>query len=174
MREKRTDLDQVIHKLQNKIRSLQQAIEYTTLGLKEDKYSIELISEAPKWLQIVSRGSYCAYKNTVYVPLLHLQLVASKFEEDRTLGTAKILPWIMLIQDKTEHVSVYTSIKSLLFLSYQLHYFIYEFLFLSATNHPFKEAIGLGFMASRKRIGIRIPVKTIKKYLEDILKTNQL
>jgi hypothetical protein len=158
--------------LTSKIYNIRDAIEYTTIGLQQEKYNIELSLDAPKWLRICSTGGYCAYKNTIYVPAVHLQLVSSKFEEDRSLGTAKLMPWIMLIKDNNENVSFLTAIKSLFNLKYQLHYFIYEFLFLSAINHPFKDTIGLGFMISRRRFFIKLSLPTVQKKIEKMLQAN--
>jgi hypothetical protein len=136
--------------LARKLQTIPYVIAHINKSINGEASPFELLSQAPLWLRLVSRGRYCAYRNVIYVPSFHLELVSSKYEADRTLATAKLLPWVMLLHD-VESVSLLTALKSLFYLPYQLHYFLYEFLFLKATNHKFFEVISMGFMTTRSK-----------------------
>lgn len=134
--------------LPHKLHKLSYVVEHTKTVQEASPF--EMISEAPLWLRLLSRGRYCAYKNNIYVPAFHLELVSSKHDADRTLATAKLLPWLMLLHDAPGNkVGLWLSIMSLVSVRYQIHYFLYEFLFLKATKHPFYDVISVGFMTTR-------------------------
>lgn len=133
-----------------KLQKLSYVVEHTKTVQKVSPF--EMISEAPLWLRLLSRGRYCAYKNNIYVPSFHLELVSSKHDADRTLATAKLLPWLMLLHDAPNNkVCFILAIASLLSVKYQMHYFLYEFLFLKATKHPFYDVVSIGFMTTRRK-----------------------
>lgn len=135
--------------LPNKLHSLSYVIDYVRTSLNEDNgYEIQLLSEAPLLVRLLSRGTYCAFGRTVYVPNLHLELVKSKHEEDNNLATSKLLPFIMLIHDN-KSIGISLFLHMLFNVRYQAHYFIYEFLLLKYIEHPFKEVIFVGFLTSR-------------------------
>lgn len=138
---------------------------------KEDSSPFEMMSQAPLLVRLFSRGQYCTYKKVIYVPTFHLELSSSKCEEDRSLATAKILPSIMLLHDY-KNVSFFRMLCFLYSLKYQLHYFLYEFLFLKATKHTFYATITMGFMSSRKRLGKKLYPDKVEEYLRTILVTN--
>lgn len=153
-----------------KIQTVSYVIAHVSKTINGEQSPFEMLSEAPAWLRLLSMGRYCAYKGVVYVPSFHLELVASEHETDKTLATAKLLPWIMLLHDKG-NVSAITAIKSLYSLKYQLHYFLYEFLFLKATSHKFFEVISVGFMTTRtKWFGMKkLPYEEVLSRMEAIL-----
>lgn len=136
--------------LKHRLQTLQEAVRYVSYGLESEAYSMELVSEAPRWLRMASRSSYCAYKNVVYVPSVHLQWVSSEATCDRNLATAKLLPWIMCIYDNNEDVTMLTALKHLFNIRYQTHYFLYELQMLRASSHPWEDAIAMGFLVTRK------------------------
>ena len=155
--------------LKNKITTLGKAIEYVTLGLRDEKYSINLLSDAPFWLRLLSRGQYCSYRNTVYAPSFHLELVSAKSDETRSIATAKLLPHIMMIRDCNGNVSKLSSLLHLFNIRYQIHYFIYELMMLRSIKHPLEEPISLGFITSRKRFGIRLNERIVYKFINATL-----
>ena len=160
--------------LSNKLQHISYVLKYLNTVLTDESVSFELISEAPKWLRIISRGNYCAYKNIVYVPSFHLELVSSESDVERTLATSKVLPWIMLLHDNNGTVSKWKTLQGLLSLSYQIHYGMYEFLFLKATNNKFYELVTVGFMTSRKIFNMfKIPYKAIEIQMAAILEKNK-
>lgn len=131
------------------------------------------ILDAPKIIKLLSFGRYCAYKNVIYVPTFHFSLVSSKHDEDRTIATAKLLPWIMLLHD-VKRVSFFTFLKSLYSLKYQIHYFLYEFGFLLALNHKFLETIAVGFMTTRYNLLTchRLTYDEVLAHMTEILRKN--
>ena len=153
-----------------KIKPLPYVLEHIKETIHDEVSPFEMISEAPAWLRLLSRGRYCAYKDVIYVPSFHLELVSSKFDEDRTLATAKLVPWVMLLHD-VKKLSVFGAIKALVSLKYQVHYFIYEFLFLKATNHKFFDTISLGFMTTRKKWYSKkhLAISEIESYMQLVL-----
>lgn len=161
--------------LNNKLQCISYVLKYLNTVLTNETISFELISEAPKWLRLISRGNYCAYKNTVYVPNFHLELVSSPSDVDRTLATSKLLPWVMLLHDNNTNISKLKALQGLLSLSYQIHYGMYEFLFLKATNNEFYELVTVGFMTSRKMFSIfkTLPYKAIELWMSAILEKNK-
>lgn len=133
----------------HKLQPISYVINHVSTSVNGDNSPFEMLSEAPIWLRLLARGGYCAYGNTIYVPSFHLELVSSQYDADKTLATAKLLPWIMLLHDE-KSVSFRALCKALFSLDYQLHYFLYEFLFLKATKHRFFDVISLGFMTTRR------------------------
>jgi hypothetical protein len=130
----------------------------------------KLISDAPWFIRLLSRGTYCAYGTTVYVPSLHLELVKSKYDEDKELGTAKVLPYVMAIHDN-DKISFLKFLSLLFNTRYQAHYFIYEFLFLKMVNHQFKEPIFIGFLTSRRNIfGMKRTFESVELYIQSVFK----
>ena len=138
---------------------------------KEGNSPFEMLSQAPWFVRLLSKGQYCAYGKIIYVPSFHLELSMSKCDDDRSLATAKILPCVMLLHDY-KNISFVTFLSFLYLLKYQLHYFLYEFLFLKATKHVFYATITLGFMSSRKHYGKALHTDTVEEYLRHILMSN--
>ena len=136
--------------ISHKLQSIPYVITYLNKLISDETISFELLSEAPLWLKLLSRGQYCGYKNVIYVPKVHLELVSSEYDTDKTLATAKMLPWIMCFHDGKNRISVSQLLKLLFFVRYQIHYTLYELLFLKATNNKFYQPITLGFMITRR------------------------
>lgn len=159
--------------INKKLYALEYVLNHTSsvvTGEVSDSLDFKVISDAPWFVRLLSRGAYCAYGTTVYVPSMHLELMKSKHDEDRGLATAKVLPYIMAIHDN-DSISV-TKFLSLMFNTrYQAHYFVYEFLFLKMVNHQFKEVILTGFLTSRRNIlGFKRTFESVEKYIQDIFK----
>jgi hypothetical protein len=159
--------------INKKLYALEYALKYTSntvTGEAEDILDFKMLSEAPWFIRLLSRGNYCAYGTTIYVPSLHLELIKSKHDEDRGLATAKILPYVMAIHDN-DSIS-FTKFLELMFSTrYQAHYFIYEFLFLKMVNHQFKEVILTGFLTSRRNIlGFKRTFESVEAYIQAIFK----
>ena len=91
---------------------------------KEGNSHFEMLSQAPWFVRLLSKGQYCAYGKIIYVPSFHLELSMSKCDDDRSLATAKILPCVMLLHDY-KNISFVTFLSFLYLLKYQLHYFLY-------------------------------------------------
>lgn len=96
----------------------------------------------------------------------HFKMATSTNESDRTVATAKLLPWVMAIRDG--HLT--TIIDTWKFLhSYKLQakYFVYEYGFLKASDNTFAEMILAGFIGSRKSfLGFKkIPPETVIDYM---------
>lgn len=160
--------------LKNKLQTISYVLKYLDTVLTNESVSFELLSEAPKWLRVVSRGNYCAYRNVIYVPSFHLELVSSESDIERTLATSKLLPFIMLLHDNNENISKLKALQSLLSLSYRIHYGMYEFLFLKATDNKFYELVTVGFMTSRKLFNVfKVPYKTIETWMSAVLDKNK-
>lgn len=158
--------------LNKKLHHLSTVLKYAS-SFPGEGYDIMLLSDAPFFVKLLSRGTYCAYNTTVYVPsTIHLELVQSKHEEDRTLATAKLLPFIMLFYDNTK-VSFWLFLAMVFTTRYQVHYFIYEFLFLKYTEHPFKEIILVGFLTSRRNLlGFKLCFDTVQARIKSIFDAN--
>ena len=157
--------------VKKQVQSIPYVINYLTSSLEKETYSFEILNEAPWYVRLLSLGRYCAYKKTIYVPIFHLQLVKSEHQDDRNLATAQILPWLMLLHDH-ESVSLFKLMQSLYSLKYQLHYFLYTFLFLKAIESRFYEMITTGFIVSRRKGLKRVSPQLIETYLTSILDTN--
>lgn len=157
--------------LNKQLYALPYVIDVVKASTKEDTSPFEMLSQAPWFVRLASRGQYCVYKNTVYVPSFHLELAMSKCDEDRALSTAKALLCLMLLHDY-KNVSFFRMLSFLYSLKYQLHYFLYEFLFLKATKHVFYATITMGFMSSRKLFMKKLSTDTVEEYLRAILVSN--
>lgn len=157
--------------LNKKIQTVPYVINHINTTITSEQSPFEMITEAPWFVRLISKGQYCVYKETVYVPSFHLELVKSAHEEDRTLATSKVLPCIMLLHD-FKSVSLFRMIKFLYTLKYQLHYFLYEFLFLKAADSRFYELVTMGFLTSRKQYLTKVPPEIIEAQLREILETN--
>ncbi len=157
--------------INKKLQTIPYVVSHLLEITKENNSPFELLSQAPWYIRLLSRGQYCMYKNTVYVPSFHLELVKSPHEEDRTLATAKLLPCVMFLHD-TGSVSLFKMLNFLYNLNYQLHYFLYEFLFLKAADSKFYSVIVMGFIASRRQFFKRISPEIIEKSLRNILTEN--
>ena len=159
----------------NKLQCISYVLTYLNTILTEESISFELISEAPKWLRLISRGNYCAYKNIIYVPSVHLELVSSPSDIDKTVATAKLLPWVMALHDNNINISKWKALQLLFSLPYQIHYNLYQFLFLKATNNQFYELITVGFMTTCRHFIIfkKIPYKQIEDWISAILEKNR-
>ena len=160
--------------IDKKFQTVSYTLAYLTDVLAKTSISFELLSEAPLWLRLLSRGQYCAYNKTIYVPTTHLELVASEHDTDKTVATGKTLPWVMLIHDN-QRISFIKLLQMLYSISYQTHYTLYEILFLKATHNKFYELISLGFMTSRKSIFSfkAMPYTKIQDHLATILTNNK-
>lgn len=132
------------------IQPLAYVLKHVSISINEDHSPFEMISSAPWWLRLLSRGSYCVYKQVIYVPSFHLELVSSEHNQDRTLATAKLLPLIMFLHDK-KSASLSDSLNMLFSAAYQTHYFAYEFMFLKYSQHKFTDLISVGFMTTRRK-----------------------
>ena len=158
--------------LTTKLQTISYVVSYLNKTLSNESISFELLSEAPLWLRFLSKGQYCGYKNTIYVPKFHLELVKSEHDTDKTIATGKILPWLMLYHD-TKTISILSTLRLLFITRYQIHYTLYEILFLKATKNKFYEVIALGFITSRKGIFGKLSYDTVEKYISNILETNK-
>ena len=154
--------------LQNKVHHMTYVLEHTKEITKEGQSPFEMLSQAPWYVRLAAQGQYCVYKDVIYVPSFHLELTMSQNETDRNLATAKLLPCIMFLHDN-KHVSFWLMLKFLYALKYQLHYFLYEFLFLKATKSIFYATITMGFMISRKRMFKVLTPDEVEEHLRNIL-----
>lgn len=162
--------------LSYKLQTMPYVINHISKTIHGEQSPFEMISEAPLWLRLLSRGRYCAYGNTIYVPAFHLELVSSKYDADRTLATAKLLPWVMLLHDAPNgRVPFLLTLASLFSTSYQTHYFLYEFLFLKATKHKFYDVISIGFMTTRRTwFGMKkLAYESVEAHMQAILEKNK-
>ena len=159
--------------INKKLYALEYALNYTSTtvtGEATDILDFKMLSEAPWFIRLLSRGSYCAFGTTVYVPSMHLELMKSKHDEDKGLATAKVLPYIMAIHDNTS-ISFSKFLALMFNTRYQAHYFIYEFLFLKLMDHRFKETIFTGFLTSRRNIfGFKRSFEEVEDYIQSIFK----
>lgn len=159
-----------------KLQTMSYVINHVSKTIHGDESPFEMISEAPLWLRLLSRGRYCAYGSTIYVPAFHLELVSSQYDADRTLATAKLLPWVMLLHDAPGgKIPFLLTLTSLFSVSYQIHYFLYEFLFLKATNHKFYDVISVGFMTTRRSwLGIKkLAYESVQSHMQAILEKSK-
>jgi hypothetical protein len=153
----------------NKLLPLDKCIEIVNAAIENKEINFVFLEDAPKLVKLLSSGEYCAYKNTVYVPSIHLKLSTSANESDRAVATAKLLPWIMAIKDgKTS--SLYQMRKLLTDYKLRSFYFMYEYVFLVASENPYADTIFGGFVCSRKGwLGKRYPTEQIIDYLQTLL-----
>lgn len=157
---------------QNKIYSLQEVLTITNQLIEKEAVSFDSVSSAPKWLRLLSRGGYCIYKSTIYVPDIHYALVSSESQHDRNLATAKLLPYIMLLWS---NASLRVSFLNCLayFFSYkkQSKYFIYEFFYLKGCDHPHTTLISASFLNTRKIFGKLISSTKVEDYMLSLLRS---
>lgn len=154
-----------------KLQTVDYVAEYVHANINGDNSPLEMLSQAPWYIRLLSHGDYCVYKDKIYLPDFHFQLAKSAHKEDRTLATAKLLPVIMFLHDY-KSVSLFKMLQYLYSLKYQLHYFLYTFLFLKATKSQFEDIIGMGFIVSRRHWFIRMAPDNISKELDKILAAN--
>ena len=135
--------------MESKLVAIPDCVTYVDAVVANGTIKFVFLDDAPFWIKVISNGSYCACGDTVYVPIDHLKLASSIREKDRTIATAKLLPWVMALRDG--HL---TSVwKTWMFLkNYKLtsQYFIYEYGFLRLHSNSFSELILTGFIASRR------------------------
>ena len=158
--------------LNHKLQTLQYALDHVAKTIDSNNSPFEMISQAPWFIRLLSRGQYCVYKNTIYVPMFHLELVRSQHEADRTLATSKVLPCIMLLHDN-KTVSFVTFMQYLYNINYQLHYFLYEFLFLKATESRFIQTVFMGFLITRRKWFRKASPEMVQQQLCVILENNK-
>lgn len=158
-------------KLNKKLQTVPYVVKHLLEITKEDKAPFAMLFEAPWYIRLLSKGQYCVYKDVIYVPNFHLELVKSPYEEDRTLATSKLLPCVMLLHDYN-NISLFRMLCLLYNLNYQLHYFLYEFLFLKASNSKFYTTITMGFLASRKSWFKKLKPIDVERLLRNILEEN--
>ena len=155
--------------MESNLVAIPECINYVNTVVDTGKIKFSFLSDAPLLIKIISNGGYCACGDTVYVPQEHFQLVTSKNEADRTIATAKLLPWIMAIKDG-RLTSVW---KTWLFLkNYKslARYFMYEYGFLKFAKNPYCEIILGGFVTSRTTFfGRKLPPEDIIQYLNTYL-----
>ncbi len=161
--------------LEHKLQTVPTVVTYLNNLVTKEAISFEMISEAPLWLRLISRGQYCGYKKSIYVPPFHLEMIASKHDTDKTLATAKMLPWVMCFHDSNENISAWKAFKMLFSVRHQIHYTLYELLFLKATNNKFYELVTVGFMTTRKSLwSIRkMPYEKVEHFVTSILEANK-
>ena len=149
--------------------AIPECVNYVNTVVDSGKVKFCFLEDAPFLIKAISNGSYCACGDTVYVPLEHFQLVTSKNENDRTVATAKLLPWIMALKDG-KLSSIW---KTWLFLkSYEklATYFLYEYGFLKFAKSPYCEAILGGFITTRKTFfGKRVPPDTVVTFINNLI-----
>lgn len=121
--------------------------------VKDGSIKIESLSDAPRWLRLLSRDNYCAYKNTVYVPQFHLFLIQSESKDDSSVAMSKLISWVMIVYDKKVNTPLQV-FKSLYQLKTRCFYWLYEYFYLMAAENKYTGLIRLGFMTTRKRFGI--------------------
>ena len=154
--------------INKKIQTIPYVLNYIKETIHDEVSPFEMISNAPWYIRFIAKGGYCVYKDTIYVPTFHLELVQSPHEEDRTLGTAKMLPGVMFLHDY-KHVSLFKAIQFMYSLSYQTHYFLYEFLILKAASSRFEELVTIGFLTSRTDWFKPVQSKEVEQHLSNIL-----
>jgi hypothetical protein len=155
--------------MENKLESLEQCIDYVNLALKDNLIQFVCLDDAPTLVKFFSSGEYCAYKNTIYVPSFHLKLSTSTNESDRTVATAKLLPWIMAVKDNK--VASYISMRKMI-TNYKLRafYFLYEYMFLLKSEHPHAATIFGGFVCSRKTwCGKLLDPDIVTDYMQEVI-----
>ena len=157
--------------INQKIQTIPYVVDYIKQTTEPDKSPFELLSQAPWYIRLISRGNYCVYKDVIYVPSFHLELIKSEYIEDRTLATAKLLPSLMLLHDY-KNISLLKMLQGLYSLKYQLHYFLYEFLFLKATQNKFYELVVMGFLTSRYNGIFKLKPEIVEKHLRTILEVS--
>ena len=155
--------------MESKLVAIPDCVTYVDAVVANGTIKFVFLDDAPFWIKVISNGSYCACGDTVYVPIEHFKLVTSKNDSDRTVATAKLLPWVMALKD-----GYLTSVwKTWLFLNnYKLvaRYFLYEYRFLKYASNPYADVIFGGFAMSRKTFfGRRIPPEDIVTYLNTFL-----
>ena len=143
------------------------AMSALTHSVKSGEIKIQKLSEAPMWLRYLSRNTYCAYKDTVYIPEFHLFLIESESKDDSSVAMSKLLPWVMMVKDGK--VQTFTGVYNSLYqLKTKCFYWLYEYFYLMSSENRFTGIIRLGFMTTRKRFGI---VKLSYDEVEFILNT---
>ena len=156
---------------QNKIYSLQEVLAITNQLIEKEAVSFDAVSSAPKWLRLLSKGGYCIYKSTVYVPDIHYALVSSESQHDRNLATAKLLPYIMFLWSKASlKVSFFNCLSYFLSYKKQSRYFIYEFFYLKGCDHPHTTLISASFLNTRKFFGRLVPSAKVEDYMLSLLR----
>lgn len=155
--------------MENNLLPLDKCIEIINTVIENKEVNFVFLEDAPKLVKLLSSGEYCAYKNTVYVPSIHLNLSTSSNESDRTVATAKLLPWIMAIKDGRTN-SLYQMTKLIKNYKLRSFYFMYEYLFLVASESPYADVVFGGFVSTRKNwFGRRYPTDDIINYLKSLL-----
>lgn len=159
--------------LTHKLQTVPYTVSYLNSLVNKETISFEMLSEAPLWLRLLSRGGYCGYKKSIYVPNVHLEMIKSEHDTDKTLATAKLLPWVMCFHDNKENISFSQTFKLLFSTRHQIHYTLYELLFLKATSNKFYELITVGFMTSRRKGLKKMPYDAVQEHMALILSSNK-
>lgn len=153
-----------------KLTNISDCVNRVNAAISDGSINFCFINEAPKLVKLISRGGYCAYKNTVYVPVKHLELASSARAKDRSLATAKVLPWVMAIDDGRTN-SILDVAKLLYSNSDRCFYFLYEYLFLKAVSNDFSDLVYGGFVNSRRHWwGLRVKPEKVVEMLRSVLR----
>jgi hypothetical protein len=134
------------------------SLEVTKL-LEENKVQFKSIEEAPriiKKLSIFCNDLYISYKDTVYVPVGHVDVAQSKDAKDRVIATSKLIPWVYAV--KNGSVSTIPNLLNTLFSTQvRSYYFLYEYALLKSHDLPeIPELVATGFISTRRNfLGFR-------------------
>lgn len=144
--------------------------------LKDGKIKFRALEEAPKLLQLFSSlycEPYIAYKDTIYVPLGHVEAAQSKEPNQRIIATSKLLPWVYAIKNGSVS-SYFTFIRSMVNASIRSYYFLFEFSLLKAHEIPRETAdlVAVGFISTRRNLfGFKRNPDKLLKILKTLLQT---
>lgn len=161
--------------MQNKLVPVPECVSYVNEVVRNEAVSFCFVSDAPFLVRLLSRGDYSAYKNVVYVPRIHFDLATSANEYDRTIATAKLLPWIMAIKDRETRslAGLFSLMNNVRKRSF---YFLYEYGFLKFAGIPYADQVYAGFISTRRKwLGLRRVdpadvVTILNTYLADMKK----
>ena len=153
----------------NNLVTIPECVKYVDDVVTSQAVKFAFLSDAPFLVKVISNNGYCACKDTVYVPQDHFTLASSKNTQDRTVATAKLLPWIMALKDG-HLTSVWNTWKFLRNYRLLAKYFIYEYAFLKTSESPYSELILAGFVSTRKTFfGRRLPPETVLQHIKTFL-----
>lgn len=124
--------------------------------IKNNKLQFRALIQAPKLLKLISEvfcEPYIAYKDTIYVPLGHIEAAQSKEPGQRIIATSKLLPWAFAIKNGSLS-SWWSLLYTITNSTIRNYYFLYEFSLLKAHELPAdtSELVAIGFVSTRRNI----------------------
>jgi hypothetical protein len=144
--------------------------------LRDGKIKFKALEEAPKLLQLFSSiycEPYIGFKDTIYVPIGHIEAAQSKEPNQRIIATSKLLPWVYAI--KNGSVSSYLNfLRSMINASIRSYYFLFEFSLLKAHEIPTETAdlVAVGFISTRRNmLGFKRNPDKLLKILKSLLQS---